>query len=153
MIGLGMYHEQLLRYEDLSGERLHVFLFEDLVRDARGVVGRICEVLAIAPPPEGVFATQHNATRYMRAEGLYRPLQRSWRSLEQSLPSGSLRPLKKAKDWVRSQFFQGGSQHKPERSDADVQLLAGIYAEPNARLAEWLGRDLSHWTSPRERAV
>ncbi|MCS4119425.1 hypothetical protein GGP60_003123 [Salinibacter ruber] len=43
-------------------------------------------------------------------------------------------------------FFQSGDQKKLPMKPADRAYLRDFYAEPNRRLEEWLGRDLSHWT-------
>jgi hypothetical protein len=51
--------------------------------------------------------------------------------------------IEEARSKVRSFFFQ--REDKPSMRPEDRAYLHDVYRQPNQQLAEWLGRDLSHW--------
>jgi hypothetical protein len=69
-----------------------------------------------------------------------------WRPLEDVLPNPVVESTRTLRSSVRELLFQSGSQGKPTMAPEDRAYLRDYYEEPNRRLEEWLGRDLSHWT-------
>lgn len=133
----GRYHDQIqLLLEHFPREQLLVLLTDDLGQDPRGTFAAICRFLGIddtvAVPEVGSRSNTHREFRPVR---LWQFLVRH-RVLER-LPErlGKFIALKLM--WRET---------PPDPLDPRLRaLLADYYREPNALLAEFLGRDLSRW--------
>jgi hypothetical protein len=132
----GRYLRQLERVAEMFGrDRLKVFLFEDQKRDGAAVFHETCEFLGIdasVPPgdPE-LRANPYRANPFEKTLG-DRIRKAAWRLLP-----ASRRPE------MRAAAAREYPAMKPETRDR----LRARYAEDNAALAKWLGRDLSVWSS------
>lgn len=134
--GRGRYLPQLERVAAMFGrERLKVFLFEDQKRDGAAVFRETCEFLGIdaslAPTDPELRANPYRANPYDKSVR-ERVKKAAWR-----LVPASRRPE------VRAATARDYPPMKPATRDE----LRQRYAEDNAALARWLGRDLSVWTA------
>lgn len=136
-IARGRYLPQLQRVSRLvPRDRLLVLLFEDLRNDPKGTFGEVCRFLGIdgtVAPPE--LHMRANPYRTHRPEWLWRFMMRKrlWRRL----------PRRMAK-WLRARMEQ---EIPYEPMDPAVRRrLLDSFADDNAALATWLGRDLSGWS-------
>jgi hypothetical protein len=75
-------------------------------------------------------------------ENVYRAL-RSVRQLVKNIIDEN-GPVGNIRDRVRSLFFS--DREKPKMRLEDRAYLQEVYREPNEALADWIGRNLSHWT-------
>lgn len=154
MVELGMYYEQLRRYTDhFSRDQMRIFLFTDLVNETDVVVRDCCEFVGVDPSVEVRTDQAHNETNNLKHPELYRLLYSLWAPLKNRLSESAMDRLRAVRSAVRGLFFQSGHQETPELEPHDRRYLAELYAEPNVRLQEWLGRDLSHWTGMEEEVL
>jgi hypothetical protein len=138
----GIYLPQLERLcEHYPREALHVELMEDLKRAPEETFARVCRFLGIDDSviPENV-GTVANAQHVFRPVWLWRLSVR--RNLWRFVPKRYRLPL----------IDRMGQHRTPEPIAPQVrERLNDYYAEPNAALAAWLGRELP-WDSARPRA-
>lgn len=133
-VGRGRYLPQLERVAAMFGrERLKVFLFEDQKTDGAAVFRETCEFLGIdasvAPGDPTLRANPYRANPY-DASARERIKKAAWR-----LVPASRRPDVRAAE----------ARDYPPMQPATRDRLRERYAEDNAALARWLGRDLSAW--------
>lgn len=148
MMELGMYHDQLVNYADhFSRDQMRVFLFETFADKTEHVVSQLFEFINVAPTL-GIDTTErHNESAHLTNASLYQALYRMWTPVKTVLPDTAVESLFGVRSAVRGVFFRTeDEEEKPTMEAADRQYLSEIYERPNARLGEWLGRDLSHWT-------
>jgi hypothetical protein len=122
------------------------FFFTELVNETDAVVRDCFEFLGVDPGVEVQTDRAHNETNDLRYPELYRLLYFVWAPLKRRLSNSAVDGLTNIRSAVRSLFFESEGQDPPELSLKDRRYLADLYAGSNARLQEWLGRDLSHWT-------
>jgi hypothetical protein len=134
----GMYLSQLERVAALtSSENVLVLLFEDLRSEPEKTFATLCTFLGIDPsvvPP--LVGERTNTFRTYRPRWLWVAMHRYrlWRRLP--------RPVAERMGRVMTRE----SVYEPMDPAVRAQLLER-FAEPNAALAAWLGRDLSVWSS------
>jgi hypothetical protein len=142
-VGLGMYHKHLTRFEQyFDREQMLILLFGDLKRTPSEVVEKIFQFVGVDPsfqPDLGV----HNSSRSPRFERLHQLATSLWSTVKQRLDISLVKKTRPARQAMK-QFLTEEASHE-EMPPADREYLREIYAEPNRRLEEWLGRDLSHW--------
>jgi hypothetical protein len=147
VLELGLYHEQLLRFErHFPDQQMCIELYEDFKRDNVAFVRRVFDFIGVDPSFELDSYERSNQTRYPRHTRALQVVRRAWRTFEQHIPQLVTEHIDGLRTTARKMFFQDGEQKKPPMSGADRTYLSNFYAEPNARLEDWLGRDLSHWT-------
>ena len=137
------FAEQLERYFEVFGrDRVHVMLFDDMVRDGAGVIRGVLEFLRVdptlaAPPPTA------NENRRVRSARLQRLIFMP-RVLMPVAPVLRRFPLVRA---VRTRLLQMNSESRPRSPmDPDVrQRLIGEFEPEIDRLGRLIGRDLSVW--------
>ena len=135
-VAKGEYLPQLERLCALLGrERVHVVLLDDLHAQPGATFAEVCRFLGVddTVAPESV-GSRENASFEFRPLWLWRLLVRHRERLPEPL----------------ARFLALRVMRRPPREyapmDAAVRArLEAHYAGPNARLAEWLGRDLSAW--------
>lgn len=133
----GYYADHIERYQALFGaDRLEILFFEDLARDAQGVVTDAVRFLGLEP----------HALK--RADAQNQAMSRSgamFVSVMANLPGVNRMPP----DWrlaVRRRIAERFSTGKaPEIGDATKRMLAEHFRPHNERLARLTGRDLGHW--------
>lgn len=147
MVELGMYRDQLAHYADhFSREQMKIFLFREFTSDTDAVVRRVFEFVGVNPDADIDTDARHNETSHLTNAGLYQLLYRTWAPVK-SAPAFIVERLFGLRSTVRGLFFQSeGKQEAPSMSTADRRYLREVYETPNARLEEWLGRDLTDWT-------
>lgn len=147
VLELGMYHEQLSRFEQhFSRDRMLVGLFSDFKEDNEAFLRRVLRFLGVDDSMPVDTEERRNTTRYPRSKTLLRAAYAVWEPVKAVLPEAALDQMFGIRGRVRDMLFQSGTQEKPPMKPADRAYLRDYYAEPNRRLEEWLGRDLSHWT-------
>ena len=134
----GMYLRQL---EHVSGlvprEKLLVLMFEDLRTDPTSTFASLCDHIGIdasfVPPLVG---EPTNTFRTYRPRWLWNAMHkyRLWRRLPRPVAERMGRAMTRE------------ASYTPMEPAVRARLLAR-FAEPNAALAAWLGRDLSRWDS------
>jgi len=147
VLELGLYHKQLTRFEQyFPRDQMWVGLFRDFKESNQAFVRRMLKFLEVDTSTPIEADQQHNTTRYPRSKGLLRLVYSLWEPVEAVLPETTLDHLEGVRSRVRDLLFQKGDQKKPAMKPADREYLRDYYSEPNRRLEEWLGQDLSHWT-------
>jgi hypothetical protein len=130
-IDRGRYLEQLKRIcERFPRSALHVVIFEDMTRDARGVFREACRHIRVDPtfaPPD--LGRKINAHVTFRSPGLRRIAKRLPRTLARCVGTLNVR--------------KGG--YEPMSPDVR-SALADTFREDVRSLSAWLGHDLSEWT-------
>jgi len=143
LLELGCYLRHLKRYEQYFGrDRLHPILFADYVDRREETLHHIYKVLGLSPTPIP-DSEQQNPTKYPVNVSLLAALKRTWAVAERTLGpvAEALGPVR---DIVRQNLLST-SQDRPTMNTDDREFLREFYADANASLAEYLGRDLSHW--------
>ena len=142
------FAEQLERYFEVFGrDRVHVMLFDDLIRDGAGVVRGALEFLGVdptlaAPPPTANESRRVKSPRLQRL--IFMP-----RILMPLAPMLRRFPLVRA---MRTRLLNMNSQAKP-RAPMDPALrrrLLDEQAPEIERLGRLIGRDLSAWRERRQ---
>jgi hypothetical protein len=126
----GRYVVQLQRAsERFPRERLHVLLLEDLIREPEDTFRRLCRFLeideAFRPPNLGTPINRHTEFRSLKVRAIGRRLPK---------PLGLVLARLNARPVTYPAMDPGLRRELVER-----------FAPDNARLAAWLGRDLSVW--------
>ena len=126
----GRYLPQLQRVcEHFSRDALHVLLFEELLSDPEETFAAVCSFLGIdasvRPDNLGRQINKNVAIRSLRV-----------REFARALPAPAAKVIGK----LNSKPFS-----YPKIDPALRRELAKRFTQDNARLAEWLGRDLSIW--------
>lgn len=152
---MGRYYEQLeLWYEHFPRDRFLVLLFEDLVADPKTVANRALGFAGLSELDEFVLESGRNRTftytpafarlvRFIKRAG-----GRSDRIIKAVKPFVPRRLLERVASRVTKKV--------PELSPQDAEWLRAYFREPNLRLVEELGLDLTPWgegaVAPRVRA-
>ncbi len=149
ILGEGRYYDHLVYFEELfdRSQVLPIF-YEDLSKKRDETLKQIFDFLDVASDFVPQDTKRHNVTAVPRNIGLYALVHRSVRPIKNALESTGVGWIKessrKIRGAVRSQFFT--QEVRPEMKPEDREYLREYYAEPNRQLAEYTGRDLSHWT-------
>ena len=135
-VEMGRYLPQLERLcRHFPRDRVHVLLLEDLQGAPRETFADVCRFLGIDDRvvPDSVGTTENVAFEF-------RPLP-LWRLLvrhSDRLPN----PVAK---FLALRVLRRRPRRQPPMDPALRRRLQAFYAEDNARLAAWLGRDLAAW--------
>lgn len=137
-LALGRYVDQLeVLVRHFPRESVLVLLYEDFRAEPRQIFSEVCRFLGIDDTFEPQSLGQViNPTRRARSERMRRLMLRF--KLGQRLPVGLVR-------WLDERNRIEGY---PPIDPGLERELREWYAEPNARLAAFLGRDLSTWERP-----
>ncbi len=131
LVDRGRYATQLQRYADsgVARDRLLVVLHEDLVGDQVTTLAGIARFLGLASALD--------------------PLERRNESARQVLPAFVGRRLQNraGRQPLAARIVRAGRRpfRYPPMDPVTRRVLVDTFAPGNAALAEWLGRDLSHW--------
>lgn len=140
-IKYSQYTDYLERWADLIGrEHLHVFLFEDMKRDAKAFMQRLSQCAGIDP---GFYKDYKFAALNQTIQVRHLGLQRRIRKIANLVPRGELKDFGKAV-YLR---LQGGAAMAPvsEEDRAALRVLDNHYAPFNERLAVMFEVDVSAW--------
>lgn len=140
-LSAGLYMDQIeLVLDHFPREQLHVVLLDDVRSDPAAVLAGVAAHLGIEP-----FPADDGDGRAENPHAEFRPLW-LWRAIvgRRLLAPFPGRVGKFVADRMRT------TRHRPEPIDAETRRrLDELYAEPNARLAAFLGRDLpAGWALP-----
>jgi len=143
LLDLGRYHQHLTRYERyFDREQMLVLLFQDLTSNTDQLVNEVYRFVGVDPSFQPDLG-KHNPTREPRFPGLHRVLTRAWMTVREYVDvylANRTRSLRRVVKQVVTKESESRSM-TPE----DQAYLRDLYAEPNRKLEQWLGRDLSHW--------
>jgi Sulfotransferase family len=134
------YHAQLTRYYDtFPGDRIHVFLFDDLKRSTVESAQGVYRFLAVDPAFVPDLETAHNVGGVPAS-----------RALESFLTNRGLRAVvepwipKRAADWVRRIRTSNMRKAPPLPPELRKELTAR-FREDIGRTSRLIGRSLDHW--------
>jgi hypothetical protein len=134
-IDCGRYADQVARYLDRFGSRVHVLLFEDFVADQAGAVGGVLSFLGLPPTDAGALTERSNPAALPRSKlgGALLASGRVRRIARATVPRTLRRRL-------RGALLKEAS---PPPMDAEARaLLTEVFRPEVERLAERLGRPL-----------
>jgi Sulfotransferase domain len=160
ILTFGEYHRHLTRFlEHFRRDQLLVLLYDDVKTDPGRVVGecyRFLGVDAAFRPPAEIGRPQH---------GLYSLPRLRWRALR--APFVYELDVEHSRSYAKRPNSMAGALVSRAVASVDMHVLARVFGEPPpdkdpeitarlreyyaddvARLAELLGRDLSHWITP-----
>ena len=142
-INLGMYHKHLTRFEQyFDRSQMLVLLFENFKESPEDVVERIFQFVGVDSSFQPDFAV-HNASRSPRFERLHQVATSVWSTIKQRLDVSLVNKTRLLRRGIKQLLTEEMDDERIPPSDEEY--LREIYAEPNRRLEEWLGQDLSHW--------
>jgi len=145
-IELGYYYRHLRRYENFFGrEQMCVLLFREMVRKQDTTLRRVFNFLGVEEDVELEALGNRNPTKHPKSVTAYALTKKMWKPIRSALSASIIEKTKSLRGSVKSIFFSPKTE-RPEMSPEVRSYLADVYAEPNRKLADWLGRDLSHWT-------
>lgn len=158
LVDSGMYADHLDRWErHFDRSQILLLLHEDIVADAGAVARRACEFLGIDPSFPFDTTRRDNVTKYPRSMAAWSLFARVWLPAVGAIHrSPRLLPLWER--WhgpfnaVRSAVFFTGAGKAPPLGDAEARQLGEAFRDSNRRVAERLGRDLSHWSGMKHGA-
>jgi hypothetical protein len=133
-LSLGLYHDQVRRYQEQFGDRVWIGLQEEFRRDAAGFLRQVFTFLNV--DPSFVPKTKE---RHLQRAGVHSPLvgwlkqAGVWRAAAKLMPR-SLRPK------IRRSL----TKLEPMSAE-DRRWLVDYYREEVGKLAGLIGRDLSGW--------
>lgn len=134
--------DYLLRFEERFGtENMKCILLSDLKEHPHETVSKVYEFIGV----DGSFSPDmevRNKTQNIRFPTVHRIIQTMWTPVKTAIPPDALSSIRSS---VKNYLFSEDAE-RPEMSSADREYLRDYYAEPNRRLEQWLGRELSHWT-------
>lgn len=143
LLNLGCYHEHLVRFERLfRREQMLVLLFDNLKSDAAGFVEQVYRFIGVDPSFKPNIEVR-NPTRQPRFWGAYRLLASVWATIRNRAGVYMANRTESVRRAVKRLITK--EQARTAMPTADRAYLTEYYHEPNERLAQWLGRDLSHW--------
>jgi len=136
----GCYAEQLEPFLDaFPREQVLILLHDDLRRDPRQLLARVCRFLGIEPLAGERAEQRHNQSLVPRS-----PAHARVRRLVRPTAAASAAVLPKGVEARLRRWFQGKTLG-PTISDADYRRLRRGYSRDSKRLAEMTGLDLSAW--------
>ena len=143
LLNLGCYHEHLTRFGHLfRREQMLVLLFDDLKADAARFVEQVYRFIRVDPSFKPNLEVR-NPTRQPRFWGAYRLLSSLWAIIRERVGVYMANQTQVVRRAVKRLITK--EQARTPMATDDRAYLAEYYREPNKQLAQWLGRDLSHW--------
>lgn len=145
----GFYYESLKRYYDLfPAEQIHVYLYEDLNRDAVGLAKSLFEFLGVDPQFTPDTSIRYNVSGVPKNPYLHSiqgfllsPNQPVKAMLKPLIPERlRKRVLHSTVDQIRKVNFE----NVPMKQETRARLLCD-YREDILKTQDLIGRDLSHW--------
>jgi len=144
----GMYYEHLTDWKELfSRDQIFVLLNYDLRERRQICLNRIFDFVGVKRHNiSSEELDEHGATNHPNSIAVYNAIQKMWRPIRDRLGERVLEKTKSLRGYLKSLFFRKDHSGRPEMDPRDRAWLSNIYSDPNEKLADWLGRDLSHWT-------
>ena len=142
VIERGLYLKHLRRFrEHFDRSQMQVLLSEELKNDANRALRSVFSFIDVDEAYSPGATEKRNITRCMAHSRVYQLLRAAWQPFKEYLED--VETIKGVRSQVRSFFFR--REDKPSMRPEDRAYLHDVYRQPNQQLAEWLGRDLSHW--------
>jgi hypothetical protein len=145
IISSGRYFEHFQRFEQhFNRSQFIIFLTKDLKERPDDVLRDIYNFLGV--DPSFLPNTQERLQKGWGFQYLdiLRNADRLFYPIEQFAGDTPLRWLWRNSRHFRQVFWKKNAR-PPEMSEEDRAYLRDLYADSNARLSDYLGRDLSHW--------
>ena len=148
--GVGLYYSQVKAYMD-NFSRVKVYLYEDLVRDAQGLVKQMFEFLEVDSSFSPDVKTRHNISGVPTKAWIHRAISKP------NLATRSITPLVKliTTEPQRRKIVEGLRGHYLSKPEIPVETrgrLQEIFRDDILKLQDLIGRDLSTWlASPASR--
>ena len=140
----GFYADQIEAFlAHFNRDQLHCIITEEMRRDTLGALQRCFRFLDVSAY-EPAISKRHNTAQLPRnkasevALSVLVPVQKALRPALPARVDGRIKQV------MRSAFFT--NKAKPPMPEAARAYLQEVYEEPNRRLAELIGADLSAWT-------
>jgi len=146
LLEIGCYIQHLKRYEKyFNPDQIHPILFNDYIKNRDEVLENIFRALELGRVSfdEIERSGKQNPTKYPVNFALFKFLKGVWGTLKHSLgpAAGWISPVRKV---IRRKIISE-SRKPPQLSNDDGSYLSDFYSGYNARLSDYLDRDLSHW--------
>lgn len=149
-VQMGMYASQIDRYDALfPREQLRIFLFDDLLADAHGLMRDMFEFIGVDPSFRAELEKKHNEGYGVRNPRLNRLVwhQGAWKQRMRGLVPRSLRTL------LVERINRANRVAKPKlEMDARAELIE-VYRNEILRLQDRIGRDLTSWLTVDRKAA
>lgn len=146
LIELGRYHNHLVRYEQhFDRSQMLILFFRDLCDNPKKLMRDLYSFIGVDPFVTPSPMDNHNPTQYPKSMPVYRTVNAVWEPTRKALPEQLIRASQSVRSAGKQLLYQQGTQEKPAMNPEDREYLRALYRGPNARLADWLDRDLSHW--------
>lgn len=146
IFAMGAYAHNLAVFrKHFDAEQILLIFFEDIVKDIRVCLSRMCEHIGVDPGFEFDLAERSNETSYPKfpaimplADNLFVPLYR-------------ITPVSKRTRLLeaRQNFLFSTSGHKTRMSETDRSMAIELYRPSIERLSAETGADLSAWLRPK----
>lgn len=141
IVDRGIYIRYIDKFEEVFGrESMKFILTSDL---GEGGGAEVAEFAGATGDFDLNVQEEHNVTQYPKSRVLYALVRKSWHTIRDTVESTAPGLTDSFRQMARHVLF---NREKPPMSDEARAYLKERYAEPNARLEDYLGRDLSHWT-------
>lgn len=132
-VGMGLYHDQVRRYFETFGrDRVHVWLYEELLADPAAVLRRMFTLLEVDPEFRPDLSRRRNTTLVPKSHRLHA-----------LLTGGGPVPRLLGKRLTR--LLRERNLEKPPFPESARPVLAAAFRDDLLRLQNLLGRDLSRW--------
>lgn len=141
IVSAGYYYQHLQRFEKyFDRSQILVLLYDDFVRDWQVTLRQACEFLNVDPDVEVTLDRDRMVGAYLRHGEFLSDLSRRFP------------PFRLA--WRKSRHFRNllyendRDRHNRKRNPIapeDREYLQNLYRDGNQKLADAIGRDLSHW--------
>jgi hypothetical protein len=146
---VGIYHPHIERLIETFGrERVHIFLTDDLARDAAALCRAIYEAVGVDPNFTPDLTREHNPAAAARSQtvartvaGVLKSKNPFKRTIRRFIPHTLARRTRHALLGLNEKPFTPPPMHDDTR-----RRLADYFAPHNAELSQLIGRDLSAWS-------
>lgn len=138
----GKYIQCIRRFNRVDEFSIHIVLSQNLRKKPGKVLGELFLFLGV----DGSFCPElggkYNVTRYPKSREIYHWIRLSWHTVRDAIEPMFPSTIDAVRKGMRKILFD---TEKPAMSEEARAYLRQFYGEPNARLEEYIERDLSHW--------
>jgi hypothetical protein len=144
VIERGKYEKYVEKFDNEFGQKNMKFVFQKYLKGkTKSEMGDVLNFLGVGAVQEleQETAKTYNKTKYPNRK-LYHWVRQCWHMVRGPIEGMLPKATETIRQSMRKVLF---SEEKPPMDNTVREYLRDLYAEHNARLAEYLGRDLSHW--------
>jgi len=143
--------EKFLKY--FPREQMHIVLMDDIKADNQAVYEGLCEFLGIQPVELEVLSKRVNTAKQIRSKKMLRAFYHLHMFIGKHAATRWVRDRLKddlgaGKVWGSVKKLNIKREKYEDMPQETREQLIEIFREPNQRLSEFIGRDLSHWSDP-----